>query len=192
MTPDGPWLADERSRVAAERILDAAAELFVERGVGRVQMGEVAAAAGCSRATLYRYFADRGELHVAFVHREARRVGAAVRDDVAAVEDPAERLAAAVLGAVRRVRATPTLAAWFRAADVAATAGLAQSSTVVEALGAGFVDDPAAARWLVRVVLSLLAVPGRDDAEEAELVARFVVPVLLGGSPSRSAGWESP
>jgi AcrR family transcriptional regulator len=179
MTPDGPWLADERSRVAAERILDAAAELFVERGVGRVGMREVAAAAGCSRATLYRYFADRDELHVAFVHREARRVGAAVRDEVAAIEDPAERLAAAVLGAVRRVRATPTLATWFRAADVAATAELAQSSAVVEALGAGFVDDPAAARWLVRVVLSLLAVPGRDDAEEAELVARFVVPALL-------------
>ncbi|WP_244930622.1 TetR/AcrR family transcriptional regulator [Nocardioides sp. W7] len=181
------WLGDDRSRIAAERILDAAAELFVQRGVGSVGMGEIATAAGCSRATLYRYFADRRELHVAFVHREAQRVGERVRADVAGIDDPAERLAAAVLGAVRRVRRTPTLAAWFRAADVAATAELAQSSAAVEALGAGVVDDPDAARWLVRVVLSLLALPGRDDAEEAELVARFVVPGLVGRVPEGTA-----
>lgn len=90
-----------------ERILDAAATLSVERGVGSVGMREVAAAAGYSRATLYRWFADRHELHVAYVHREARRVGAAVAAEVAPLDDPAERLVAAVLGAVRRVRAAP-------------------------------------------------------------------------------------
>lgn len=162
----------------AERILDAAALLFAERGVGAVGMGEVAAAAGCSRATLYRWFADRHELHVAFVHREARRVGAAVATVVATVEDPDERLAAAVLAAVRLVREQEALAAWFRSGDVAATTALAQSSEVIAALGLTVVDDPAAARFLVRMVLSLLTCPGADDAEEAELVRRFVVPVL--------------
>lgn len=167
----------------AERILDAAAVLFATRGVGAVGMGEVAAAAGCSRATLYRWFADRHELHVAFVHREARRVGAGVLAEVAGIDDPAERLAAGVLAAVRRVRAEEALAAWFRSGDAAATAALAQSSEVIAALGVSLVDDPAAARYLVRVVLSLLAVPGRDDAEEAELVRRFVVPSLAWTPP---------
>lgn len=169
-----------------DRILDAAAALFVDRGVGRVGMGEVAAAAGCSRATLYRWFATREELHLAFVHREARRVGATVAAEVGDNVDPAERLTAAVVAAVRLVRETPTLHAWFAAADAATTAALAQSSEVVEALGAGVVADPDAARWLVRVVLSLLLVPGRDDADEAALVARFVVPVLLPESAARS------
>ena len=173
------WLDDDRSRLAAERILDAAGALFAERGVGRVGMAEVAAAAGCSRATLYRYFADRDELRTAFVHREARRVGEQVRADLTGVADPAERLTTAVLAAVRRVREAPTLAAWFRAADAGATAALATSSPVIEALGRTVVDDPAAARWLVRVVLSLLAVPGADDAEERATVERFVVPALL-------------
>lgn len=172
------WLADDRSRLAAERILDAAAGLFAERGVGAVGMGEVAAAAGCSRATLYRYFADRDELHVAFVHREARRVGASVASSVASVSDPAERLAAAVLSSVRLVREAPALHAWFAAADAATTAELASSSEVIAALGLTLVDDPAAARWLVRSVLSLLVVPGRDAADEAEIVARFVVPAV--------------
>jgi AcrR family transcriptional regulator len=172
------WLADERSQLAAERILDAAGELFAARGISGVSMAEVAAAAGCSRATLYRYFADRRELHVAFVHREARRIGALVAQESAAVEEPEARLVAAVSAAVRLVRQTPVLAAWFEAGDAAVTAELVRSSEVLDTLGLGLVDDPAAARWLVRVVVSLLMMPGRDEADERDLVARFVVPAI--------------
>ena len=163
----------------AERILDAAADLFATHGVDRVGMGEVARAAGCSRATLYRYFADRHELHVAFVHREARRVGAAVATATHGIADPAERLTAAVLEAVGQVRAAPALLAWFGAGDAARTAELAQSSAVIEGLGSALVEDEDAARWLVRVIVSLLTVPGRDAAEERALVERFVVPAAL-------------
>ena len=170
------WLGEERGRLAAERILDAAAELFVERGVGPVGMGEIASAAGCSRATLYRYFADRDELHTAFVHREARRVGREVAAAVDGIEGPEQLVTEAVLDAVRRVRATPTLAAWFAEGDAARTAALAQSSAVIEALGLSVVDDPDDARWLVRVILSLLTVPGRDEADERAMVERYVAP----------------
>ena len=173
------WLGSERSRLAAERILDAAAALFVERGVADVSMGDVAAAAGCSRATLYRYFADRRELHLAFVHREGRRVGALVADDIASVEGQEAKVVAAVTSAVRYVRDTPHLAAWFAAADAGLTAELVRSSDVLGLLGRGLAGDEAAARWLVRVVVSLLAMPGRDLAEERELVTRFVVPGLV-------------
>jgi AcrR family transcriptional regulator len=151
------------------RILDAAATLFAERGVNVVGMGEVAKAAGCSRATLYRYFADRHELHRAFVHREARRIGRRL---------PTDDLTEAVLAAVREVRAAPELMAWFGAADAGTTAALAQSSEVIEGLGLSAVGDEQAARWLVRVIVSLLVVPGPDEAEERALVERFVVPVL--------------
>jgi AcrR family transcriptional regulator len=184
-TPRGTgraWLAEDRSRLAAERILDAAGELFARKGIGAVAMGEVARAAGCSRATLYRYFADRHELHVAYVHREARRVGALVAADAARVRDPERRLAAAILAALRRVRETPALAAWFAGGDAAATAALARDSPVIEALGRTVVEDPLAARWVVRVIVSLLIAPGRDAAEERALVERFVVPVLSGAA----------
>jgi TetR/AcrR family transcriptional regulator, mexCD-oprJ operon repressor len=46
-----------RERIAAA-IVEAAARVFAERG-GQASMGEVAAAAGISRATLYRYFPSR-------------------------------------------------------------------------------------------------------------------------------------
>lgn len=183
------WLAEDRSRLAAERLLDAAGELFAEsadrgRGVGAVSMGDVARAAGCSRATLYRYFADRHELHVAYVHREARRVGGLVAADAARVRDPHKQLVTAVLSAVRRVRETPALAAWFVGGDAAATAELAQSSPVIEALGRGAGADPLAARWVVRVIVSLLIAPGRDAAEERAMVERFVAPVLVSAARS--------
>ena len=170
------WLADERGQLAAERILDAAAGLFVDRGVGAVGMGEIARAAGCSRATLYRYFADRDELHTAFVHREARRVGREVATALDGIDDPARLVTEAVLDAVRRVRERPTLAAWFADGDAARTAALAQSSEVIEALGLSVVDDPDDARWLVRVILSLLTVPGRDARDERAMVERYVAP----------------
>ncbi len=176
--------------MAAERILDAAGELFADSdggGIGGVSMGDVARAAGCSRATLYRYFADRHELHVAFVHREARRIGGLVAADASRVRDPEQRLVTAILSAVRRVREAPALAAWFAGADAAATAELATSSPVIEALGHTVGADPLAARWMVRVIVSLLIVPGRNAGEERALVERFVVPalgeqVIAGGS----------
>jgi AcrR family transcriptional regulator len=173
------WLTEDRGRIAAERILDAAGDLFAAHGIGAVSMGDVARAAGCSRATLYRYFADRHELHLAFVHREARRVGELVVADAARIREPERRLSVAILSAVRRVRENPSLAAWFRAADATATAELASSSPVIAALGSSLVDDPLAARWVVRVILSLLVVPGRDEAEERAMVQRFAVPVLV-------------
>lgn len=156
----------------AGRILDAAAELFVRDGVNAVGMGEIARAAGCSRATLYRYFEDRHALHLAFVHREARRIGALVAAETDSLGD-------AVLAAVRHVREAPELLAWFGAADAATTAELAQSSEVIEALGLAAAGDETTARWLVRVIVSLLIVPGRDEAEERTMIERYVVPGVL-------------
>lgn len=147
-----------------EQILDAAAGLFAEQGVNAVGMGEVAKAAGCSRATLYRYFPDRHALHVAFVQREARRIGALL---------PADDLVEAILAALREVRARPELIAWFGAADAGTTAELAQSEAVIAGLG-----DEETARWLVRVIVSLLIVPGRDAADERAMIERYVVPGL--------------
>lgn len=182
------WLSDERVEAAAGRILDAAALLFVERGVATTGMADIAKAAGCSRATLYRYFENRGALHRAFVHREARRLGDRIARAVAAVADPRERVTEAVLMAVREVRSTPTLAAWFGLGDAGLASEFASTSEVIEVLGTAFLADvrhaddaeiARRARWSVRAIVSLLTVPGIDDADERAMVEQFLVPVLL-------------
>jgi AcrR family transcriptional regulator len=179
------WLAPERDELASDRILDAAAELFEARGVQQVGMSDIAAAAGCSRATLYRYFENRHTLRVAFVHREARRLGAAIAEQVDGVRDPVDRLVRAILAAVAGVRETPTLAAWFREDSASTATGLAGASDVIEALAAAFLGPPAdadtrdRARWIVRIVVSLLTLPAASAREERRLVERFVAPVVL-------------
>lgn len=177
------WLAEPRAALAADRILDAAATLFAERGVTGVGMAEVAAAAGCSRATLYRYWPDRAALRRAFVEREASRVAAQVSEGASG---PGE----AVLLAVRLVRERPELAAWF----TSDAAGLGASAA--QALGLGGTDDDA--RWLVRCVVSLLVMPGRNAADERRLVERYLASVGSGQtgppslSPARAARRPSP
>ena len=179
------WLADERDALATDRILDAAGELFAAQGVGPVGMAEIAAAAGCSRATVYRYFENRHVLRIAFVHREARRLGADVADQVRGLRSPQRRLVEAIAAAVEGVRSTPALAAWFAEASAGTAAELAASSEVIESLAVAFLggqvdaDTRERARWIVRVVLSLLTVPGASPAEERRLVDRFVAPVVL-------------
>lgn len=188
----GDWLAGQRTELAADRILDAVRGLFLERGVEGVTgigMAEVAAAAGCSRATLYRYFPNRQELFVAFAGREARRVVARVWRDRATATDPAAALLDTLTAILAEVRDTPHLAVWFRPVNAGVVAQLADSSTVVEELARDFVaalrpdlDAPAArrlGRWTVRAVVSLLTMPASDLEEEREMLRAFVVPFLV-------------
>jgi len=180
------WLRPQRTEAACDRILDAAGVLFAERGVEPVGMNEIAGAAGCSRATVYRYFENRDALHAAYVHRHARAVNRQLADLVGRIADPQERLLAALTHALQMVRENPALSAWFARTPIGAQA--AEASDVVQAMTTGFLlsvdpDDAAGAgrraRWLVRVLTSFLTVPGRDPDEERAMLAEFVIPAML-------------
>ncbi|WP_166845846.1 TetR/AcrR family transcriptional regulator [Isoptericola sp. BMS4] len=66
---------------ARERILDAAATVLRERGLARATTKEIARAAGCSEALLYKHFADKQELFLGVLHERAPRLDGP--DDVA-------------------------------------------------------------------------------------------------------------
>ncbi len=180
----GTWLEGDLEEVATNRILDAAGVVFAERGGAKVNMGEIAAAAGCSRATLYRYFDSRDALQAAFVRREARRVGARVAEEVASIGDPRVATTERILAAVRHVRSQPLLHAWFSSEHFAAGPSVARASTI-EAMVAASLGDPTdadtarRARWVVRAIVSLLTMPGSSADEERMLVEQFVVPVVV-------------
>jgi hypothetical protein len=69
---------------------------------------------------------------------------------------------------------------------------------VIESLATAFLGDPddddvrMRARWLVRVALSLMAVPGRDAADERRQLERFVVPVVLPSTSQPAASRSRP
>jgi AcrR family transcriptional regulator len=182
------WLSARRTEVAADRILDAAEELFTRHDPSSVGMNEIARAAGCSRATLYRYFENREALRTAYVHRETHRLADAIKDQISGVDDPGERLIAHVTTTLRLVRESPALAAWFATTHPPIGGEMAEQSEVIAALAAAFVnslgaDDPTVVenrgRWLVRVITSLLIFPGRDAADERAMVEQFVVPIVV-------------
>src|ERR1700756_1725138 len=58
---------------ARERILDAAYELFSHRGIRAVGVNEVIERAGVATATLYRHFASKDELVLAFLDLREQR-----------------------------------------------------------------------------------------------------------------------
>ncbi|WP_142282104.1 TetR/AcrR family transcriptional regulator [Mycobacterium sp. IEC1808] len=184
--PMTDWLADRRGEAAVDRILDAAEALYTRRDQASIGMNEIARAAGCSRATLYRYFENREALRTAYVHREARRLGRAIADEIGGVDDPRERLVASMTAALRMVRESPALSAWFAVSRPPVGGELAQSE-VITALAAAFVGSlgpedrgvvERRARWMVRVLTSLLTYPGRDEADERAMIEEFVVPIV--------------
>jgi AcrR family transcriptional regulator len=188
------WLASRRNEVAADRILDAAEDLYTQRDQASIGMNEIARAAGCSRATLYRYFENREALRTAYVHRETHRLGRAITEQIDGVEDPRERLIASITATLRMVRASPALASWFAISRPPIGGELAGQSEVITALAAAFInslgpEDPAAvqrrARWVVRVLTSLLMYPGRDDSEERAMIEEFVVPIIAPANARR-------
>lgn len=191
--PTVDWRA-QRTDASAQRILDAAEVLYAAHGVDGVTMRDLAAAVGCSRATLYRYYPSREAVQAAFVDRSAQRLARGVAA-AAGSGDPGDRLVAAVTVALRLVRGNPAFANWFRPDGAVTAAQLAVVSPAIESLARGFVaalrgtDSPEAAgsahdteraRWLVRVMLSLLTTPGTDPDDEARMLRTFVVPVVVG------------
>jgi AcrR family transcriptional regulator len=84
---------------ARERILDTAYELFSHRGVRDVGIDELIERAGVAKATLYRHFASKDQLVLAFLDRreqrwthgwveaETRRRGATPEEQLLAVFD---------------------------------------------------------------------------------------------------------
>ena len=192
------WPRHANGEAAVDKILDAAGTTFAEFGVANATMVDVAEAAGCSRATLYRYFPNQEALHLAFVHRATLRIAEqlAVQRRAGGSDSLADR----ILGGIEAVRNDPLLAVWFEPENMAVPIAVSQNSELLQAMSAGLIgqlDVTAGHRdeierrgeWLLRVIVSLLAMPGASPEAERAMVDSFVVPVLT--AAFTSAGFTS-
>ncbi|MGV0806039.1 TetR/AcrR family transcriptional regulator [Mycolicibacterium setense] len=176
------WLVGGDRRVeAAERIYAAAAEMAARDGFDSLDIDALAARVHCSRATVYRHAGGKAQIRDAVLARLAASIVAEVRRSVEGLTG-AQRVSTAVTVALHRIRADPMfdiLRSGLRSAGGMAdlTRSPVPAAFATELTGLGE-DDPAAAAWIVRLVLSLLVWPGVDDAAEQEMLRRFVAPAF--------------
>lgn len=85
----------DRSERKRGTVLDAATSLFLSKGYDGTTMDEVAALAGVSKPTLYRYFADKERLYAAIVAATTDDIDGLLRlvaEELATADDPREGL----------------------------------------------------------------------------------------------------
>ena len=75
-----------------ERLLSAAAKLFAYKGYAGVSMRSIAAATGITQAAIYHHFTNKDELYIAVVRHLLEKKTANLMAELAAVDDPAQRL----------------------------------------------------------------------------------------------------
>jgi AcrR family transcriptional regulator len=79
-----------------EEILDAAAKLFAEHGYADTDTQLLADKLGVGKGTLYRYFPSKQDLFLAAADRVMRKLLMRIEDSIKDIEDPLDRIAAAV------------------------------------------------------------------------------------------------
>jgi AcrR family transcriptional regulator len=191
---------------AQERALDAALDLVARWGVAKTTLGDVARAAGTSRATLYRSFpGGKEQLFDLLARRELARFLAVVTDALTASDDLADALAGGLHAASTHLNEHAAVRYILEHEPEVAVPVLsfgeceALLRVVTRAVAPSLVrllPDPAAAswavEWLARLFLSALVnpTPAFDLSDRAvcdRLVARYVVPALApatNGPPS--------
>src|SRR6266511_3049115 len=91
-------------------VLDAAFEVFLERGYERTSMDAIATAAGVTKPVVYACYASKGELFEALVRREEERVLGEIQQALEAMDDlsdPERTLADSFTAFLRAVAASP-------------------------------------------------------------------------------------
>ena len=186
------------------RILDATVTCLSRFGVAKTTIDDVAREAGCSRATVYRYFANRGTLVVAAVDRELAVLAAAITAAADAADTLEDAIVAMFVTAARRITAHDALQRALELEPEVVLPALsfeggdrlyAQATERFAPVFARFLPEaraPRAAEWCTRVLLAYLH-PDRtplsmtDDESVRTLVRRHVIPAVseYSNSPKR-------
>jgi AcrR family transcriptional regulator len=180
MVRDDWVVGGDRRAVAADRIYAAATELIVRDGLDGFDIDTLAARVHCSRATVYRYAGGKAQIRDAVVMRMAARIVDTVRCAVDGLSGP-ERVVTAITVALEQIRSDPVRRLMLDSTGAADLSDL-HSSPVLARLAADLTgitdDDPQAAQWIVRVVMSLAYWPIDNSRLEEEMLRRFVTPAF--------------
>jgi AcrR family transcriptional regulator len=166
-------------------VLDAAGGCYLRLGVAKTTAADIAAAAGISRATLYRRFGSHESIFLAVLERESEAMAAEVQAHLSGIDDPAERLVESMMFSVAQIGSRPVHAAIFTGESAAWAAGRAIRMEALRRIGAAAVrpllsdamdsgvlsdeDVAGLVDWILRILLSYAAIPGPAELSPAAI-----------------------
>lgn len=166
-----------RQAAAADRIYAAATELIVRDGLDAFDIDTLAARVHCSRATIYRYAGGKAQIRDEVLIRLSARIVETVRRAVDGLSGP-QRVVTAVTVALEQIRSDPLRRLMLTPGSSPDLSELHASPVLGSLAGelTGITDDPEAAQWIVRVVLSLAYWPLANSPTERKVLQRFLAP----------------
>jgi AcrR family transcriptional regulator len=179
MARDDWVLGGDRRTAAADRIYAAATDLVIRDGLDALDIDTVAAKVHCSRATVYRHAGGKAQIRDAVLMRLASGIIDTVRRAVDG-RTGADRVITAITVALQQIRSDPLRRLMLSTGSLDLRE--LHSSPMLGHLAAELTgitdDDPQAAQWIVRVVVSLAYSPIASVREEREVLERFVAPAF--------------
>jgi AcrR family transcriptional regulator len=180
MVRDDWVVGGDRRAAAADRIYAAATDLVVREGLDAFDIDTLAAEVHCSRATIYRYAGGKAQVRDAVLMRLAAGIVDTVRHAVQGLSGP-ERVISAITVALEQIRSDP-MRRLMLSSSKSPELGELHSSPMLGHLAADLTgitdDDPEAAQWIVRVVVSLAYWPIASRSVEQRVLRRFVAPAF--------------
>ena len=190
----------QQSTLPTEKFLDAAEACYARVGLAKTSMDDVGREAGASRATLYRYFANRDELLRAALIRQARQLADEAGEYLVHNYDSVEDyMVEGLLFALREIPNRPLLGDLFTKDGLGAASRIVLTSE--EMLGIGIevlrpIFEPAreqgllretvrlegAIEWILHILASYLLAPSRvatTEDEMRELLRAMLLPAVL-------------
>jgi AcrR family transcriptional regulator len=181
------------------RATDALLRCVARFGLSKTTLDDVAREAGCSRATLYRYFESKPELLRRTIAAEGARVLARVLDAAREQVTLADAVVAVVTTAARALDSHHALqfllthepdAVLGHLAFVEGDAVLVHAGDAVAPAFARWLDAADASRagdWIARVVRSYVLMPEppidlADESAARPFLEQFVIPGLVAGT----------
>jgi AcrR family transcriptional regulator len=166
------------------RILTAFGELLFTHGLPGLTMTDVARHAGVGRTAVYNYYADIEELLISYALDETERFLAELRDGLAAVDNPVERLAVYVRTQVedlsrRHLPPGPAMAAVLSPSSFAKLAHHVGELSVMlqgilrDGMAEGYLPEADIGQQAQLILGTLSSSAARGSNEPAELEARI-------------------
>ena len=176
---------------ARQRLVEAASGCIAREGLEAASMAMIAAEAGVSRATVYRYFSSREALVGQALLEAAAAIRGKIRDQIRGCGTPADMIVEAVVCGLALIREDPVLHAVSGALNLGGfvSARIDPQGIVwtretlalaIEAAGWSEPETDSAIEFVLRIFFSLASSPSRErsDDELRAFLYRHLAPAV--------------